>query len=327
MVFADRESGDSSPKGRGPSRTRRRPGDAVERHACAVRNGKIAPRRRVEADGSASRRQPRAAARRRHRIEAAVTIGREAEVKHAASAENPPVLPRPGRSPFWTRACFPIPTSSAPYGPLVRRIEPRPPSSATRSSRSTTSSTTASNPASSPRWPGAAKRPARFEPSVVLAAEASGIAPDWWSPRPPRRALVCEEVRPEVESPRSRVIPRPPRAARPSSCCRSATSCPPTASSSSTISSQRPHRWPWSRWREAGAEALCASFIVEKRFKRPRHHRGPRRTGVHARPGRGARERPRPPHPAPEATVVRGICTRTPASRIDCDDPRTEPAQ
>ena len=117
-----------------------------------------------------------------------------------------------------------------------------------------------------------AKRLVRFEPSVVLTAEASGIAPGLVVAQALDIPLVyAKKYAPQVESPAiARVIPSPTKGGE-TKLVLSQRYIVPTdrvVIVDDFLSNGRTAVALVEMAREAGATVLCASFIVEKRFKK-----------------------------------------------------------
>jgi xanthine phosphoribosyltransferase len=111
----------------------------------------------------------------------------------------------------------------------------------------------------------------RFDPSVVLTAEASGIAPGLVVAQALDIPLVyAKKYAPQVESPAiARVIPSPTKGGE-TKLVLSQRYIVPTdrvVIVDDFLSNGRTAVALVEMAREAGAEVLCASFIVEKRFK------------------------------------------------------------
>ena len=116
-----------------------------------------------------------------------------------------------------------------------------------------------------------AKRLAQFEPTVILTAEASGIAPGLVVAQALNVPLVyAKKYAPQVESPAiARVIPSPTKGGE-TKLVLSQRYIVPTdrvVIVDDFLSNGRTAVALVEMAREAGAEVLCASFIVEKRFK------------------------------------------------------------
>ena len=167
---------------------------------------------------------------------------------------------------------LPDPDLIRPYGPLVRRIE----AEATVIGDQILKIDHFLNLRIEPSFitemgQELAKRLAHFEPSVVLTAEASGIAPGLVVAQALDVPLVyAKKYAPEVESPAiARVIPSPTKGGE-TKLVLSQRYIVPTdrvVIVDDFLSNGRTAVALVEMAREAGAEVLCASFIVEKRFK------------------------------------------------------------
>ncbi|ENO84170.1 xanthine phosphoribosyltransferase [Thauera linaloolentis] len=117
-----------------------------------------------------------------------------------------------------------------------------------------------------------ARRLAHFEPNVVLTAEASGIAPGLVVAQALEIPLVyAKKYAPQVESPAiSRVIPSPTKGGETKLVLSQRYVLPSdrVVIVDDFLSNGRTAVALVEMAREAGARVLCASFIVEKRFKR-----------------------------------------------------------
>ena len=116
-----------------------------------------------------------------------------------------------------------------------------------------------------------ARRVAHFKPSVILTAEASGIAPGLVVAQALGVPLVyAKKYAPQVESPAiSRVIPSPTKGGETKLVLsqRYIMGSDRVVIVDDFLSNGRTAVALIEMAREAGAEVLCASFIVEKRFK------------------------------------------------------------
>lgn len=116
-----------------------------------------------------------------------------------------------------------------------------------------------------------ARRVAHFKPSVILTAEASGIAPGLAVAQALGVPLVyAKKYAPQVESPAiSRVIPSPTKGGETKLVLsqRYIMGSDRVVIVDDFLSNGRTAVALIEMAREAGAEVLCASFIVEKRFK------------------------------------------------------------
>src|SRR5690606_18001011 len=168
---------------------------------------------------------------------------------------------------------LPDPDLIRPYGPLVRRIE----AEATVIGDQILKIDHFLNHRIEPSFitemgQELAKRLARFEPSVVLTAEASGIAPGLVVAQALDVPLVyAKKYAPEVESPAiARVIPSPTKGGE-TKLVLSQRYIVPTdrvVIVDDFLSNGRTAVALVEMAREAGATVLCAGFIVEKRFKK-----------------------------------------------------------
>ena len=117
-----------------------------------------------------------------------------------------------------------------------------------------------------------ARRLAQFEPTVILTAEASGIAPGLVVAQALNVPLVyAKKYAPQVESPAiARIIPSPTKGGE-TKLVLSQRYIVPTdrvVIVDDFLSNGRTAVALVEMAREAGATVLCASFIVEKRFKK-----------------------------------------------------------
>jgi len=161
---------------------------------------------------------------------------------------------------------------TAPYGPLVRRIE----TEATVIGDQVLKIDHFLNHRIEPGFitemgRELARRLAQFEPSVILTAEASGIAPGLVVAQALNVALVyAKKYAPQVESPAiSRVIPSPTKGGETKLVLSQRYIVPNdrVVIVDDFLSNGRTAVALIEMAREAGALVLCASFIVEKRFK------------------------------------------------------------
>ena len=161
---------------------------------------------------------------------------------------------------------------SAPYAPLVRRIE----AEATVIGDQVLKIDHFLNHRIEPRFitemgGELARRLAQFEPSVVLTAEASGIAPGLVVAQALNIPLVyAKKYAPQVESPAiARVIPSPTKGGETKLVLSQRYIVPSdrVVIVDDFLSNGRTAVALIEMAREAGAQVLCASFIVEKRFK------------------------------------------------------------
>ena len=158
-----------------------------------------------------------------------------------------------------------------PYGPLVRRIEAEPTVTADQILKIDHFLNHRIEPSFiTEMGQELAKRLVRFEPSVVLTAEASGIAPGLVVAQALDIPLVyAKKYAPQVESPAiARVIPSPTKGGE-TKLVLSQRYIVPTdrvVIVDDFLSNGRTAVALVEMAREAGAEVLCASFIVENRF-------------------------------------------------------------
>lgn len=178
-----------------------------------------------------------------------------------------------GAIPFTDPCMTPDPELIRPYVPLVRRIE----AEATVIGEQILTIDHFLNHRIEPGFitemgQELARRLAAFEPTVVLTAEASGIAPGLVVAQALNVPLVyAKKYAPQVESPAiARVIPSPTKGGETKLVLsqRYIVATDRVVIVDDFLSNGRTAVALVEMAREAGAEVLCASFIVEKRFKR-----------------------------------------------------------